>query len=188
LYIQADLQYHIYKRFDQSILRAVECAVETASGWGAHKSMGGMAWTTYKATCRRGGAYTGAAGPRDFNAELLEPIPRHLATGWERVFQNRVPVILKEFAKVSRKLLDAFHRVVVNRAKGWDANGTGIVILAKQIAAHCRTLNDVPTNINATITELQRDANRDFAPVVGKAMNDAYQTCVLERGKSPYLI
>lgn len=147
--------------------------------------MGGMFWTTYKATCRRGGAYAGAAGPHDFNAELLEPISRHLATGWERVFQNRIPVILGEFAKLSSKLLDVFHKEVADRAKGRDANGTGIGILAKQIAGHCRTLNDVPKNVNATITELQRDASREFAPVIVKAMNDAYQTCVLERGKPP---
>lgn len=184
-YIRADLTDHIYKRFNQSVPRAIEHAVDTASGWGAHKSMGGMFWTTYKATCRRGGAYKGAAGPHDFNAELLEPISRHLVTGWERVFRNRVPVILEEFAKESCKLLNVFHQEVVDRAKERDANGTGLGMLAKQIAAHCRTLNGVPKNIGATITELQRDASREFTPVIGAAMNDAYEACVLERGKSP---
>ncbi|KXH59773.1 hypothetical protein CSAL01_06422 [Colletotrichum salicis] len=80
------LSESIYDYFDLSIPMAASAASPMASGWGAHRSEGGMFWATYKATCRRAGVYTGAFGPRDFNAELLEPISRQLASGWERAF------------------------------------------------------------------------------------------------------
>jgi len=75
-----------------------------------------MLWGTYKATCRRNGTFSGASGPRDFNQELLEPVSRQVATGWERAFQRRVPGILTGFGDSSRRLLTGFHEAAVARA------------------------------------------------------------------------
>lgn len=79
--VKQSLDEHIFECFNSAIPKAIRDAVNTASGWGAHKSMGGMYWATYKATVRRQGVYSGASGPRDFNQELFDPISRDLATG-----------------------------------------------------------------------------------------------------------
>lgn len=79
--VKQSLNEHIVEAFNTSIPKAVRDAVNTASGWGAHRTMGGLYWATYKATVRRQGVYSGASGPRDFNQELFEPISKDLATG-----------------------------------------------------------------------------------------------------------
>lgn len=76
----------IHSTFNQSIPAAIEAAVPTASSWGACPSEGGLVWSTYKATVRREGEFSGASGPRDFNADLFKPISVRLASGWERAF------------------------------------------------------------------------------------------------------
>ncbi|KAF4889455.1 Nuclear GTPase SLIP-GC [Colletotrichum fructicola] len=93
--IKEALAESIYDYFDLTIPSVSAAAVPTATSWGAHRSEGGMFWATYKATCCRSGVYAGASGPRDFNAELFEPISKQLATGWERAFQRRLPQALK---------------------------------------------------------------------------------------------
>ncbi|KAG9737576.1 hypothetical protein KCU73_g9964, partial [Aureobasidium melanogenum] len=47
---------------------------------------GGLYWATYKAVVRRQGVFTGSGGLSDFNAQLTEPIYKHLANGWEKAF------------------------------------------------------------------------------------------------------
>lgn len=145
-------------------------------------SMGGLCWSTYKATVRRNGAYRGSAGDRDFNAELFEPISRYLATGWERAFQRRLPAILSEFATVSEGHLEAFYQAALQRSRERFANGAKSFLLTSKISTHKHTLKDLPDRIISTITELQREASRESVPVILKAMTDAYEVCTAERG------
>jgi hypothetical protein len=79
--VKDSLNEHVFQTFNATIPQAVNAAANTASGWGAHRSVGGMYWATYKATVRRNGVYSGASGPRDFNSELFDPVSRNLATG-----------------------------------------------------------------------------------------------------------
>lgn len=181
--VQLALHRHIYESFNQSIPLAISSAVDTAAGWGAHRSMGGLFWATYKATVRRYGVYCGASGPRDFNAELFEPISRHLATHWERAFQRGLPAILTEFAAECRRLLTEFHDAAINRSGVHHANVVGVNMLLGQMAAHCRTVDDIPNKINAIVIEIQREASREFTPVICEAMTSAYDICTAERGK-----
>ena len=200
--LHQSLEEHVYQAFDALIPQAVSSAVGTAEGWGAHKSLGGMYWyfasmscfthpphtnkytrATYKATVRRNGVFSGASGPRDFNAELFDPISRNLATGWERAFQRRMPAILSSFATKSKKLLSDFHQAARARAIQRHTNISGLYTLGNQILAHIRTLEDLPAMLRGTITELHRDASRAFTPVIMEAMMYAYEACTGERGK-----
>jgi len=180
--IQLSLQEHIFECANQAIPTAINAAVETASRWGAHRSQGGLCWSTYKATCRRNGVFNGTAGHRDFNEELFEPVSRQIATGWERAFQRRVPGILACFAAKSRNLLNGFHTAAVARAKERRTNVAGMTVLVNQTRAYSQTLADIPTQLTATITELQREASRAFTPLIGEAMTQAYEICTEERG------
>ena len=181
--IHTSLNEHIYETFNQTIPLAVNSAVDTASGWGAHRSQGGLYWATYKATVRRDGVFSGASGSRDFNAELFDPILRNLATGWERAFQRRLPATLRAFTTKTKKLLEGFHQAALQRAQDRHTNVAGVSMLANQIAAHSRALADLPTTLQATITDLQREASRQFTPVICEAMRNAYATCTNLSGK-----
>ncbi|KAI1117954.1 hypothetical protein F5Y14DRAFT_400633 [Nemania sp. NC0429] len=184
--MQKSLEEHIFENIDASIPSAVIAAPDTAYSWGAHRSEGGLFWATYKATVRRQGVYSGASGPRDFNQELFDPVSRNLATGWERAFQRRIPGILNEFAtKASVKLRD-FHQSVKSRAEQRHTNPAGLVILSNQIMAHMRTLQALPATLCAKITDAQREASRQFTPVICNAMMDAYTECTNESGPGSY--
>ncbi|RYP00448.1 hypothetical protein DL763_000800 [Monosporascus cannonballus] len=180
------LEEHIYEAFNALIPQAVNNAVGTAEGWGAHRSQGGLYWSTYKATVRRSGVWAGAAGMRDFNAELFDPISRNLATNWERAFQRRLPGILDGFARKARLLLNNFHEAARARAVQRHTNAGALWTLGNQILAHIRTLQDLPNMLRATITDLQRDASREFTPVIMDSMMDAYQACTAESGPGQY--
>ncbi|KAK1593767.1 Dynamin family-domain-containing protein [Colletotrichum navitas] len=184
--IKDALSESIYDFFDQSIPAASDAAVPTASGWGAHRSEGGMFWATYKATCRRAGVYTGASGPRDFNAELFEPISRQLATGWERAFQRRLPRALESFAISARLLLEDFHRNAVSGSLERGNNHAGINMLSNQLRAHTARLKEIPVMIKTVVQELQREASRGFHPVIEQEMQPAYNICVAESGPGSY--
>jgi hypothetical protein len=143
-------------------------------------------WATYKATVRRQGVYSGASGPRDFNQDLFDPISRNLATGWERAFQRRLPTILESFAKDTAVRLQRFHQAAKARAEQRHTNITGLVTLSNQILAHMRTVQGIPITIRSKVTELQREANRQFTPVICDAMMKAYTICTDEHGPGSY--
>jgi hypothetical protein len=175
---------NIFESFDRYIPMAVDAAVPTATQWGAPIAEGGLRWATYKATCRRNGVFTGSSGPRDFNAELFDPISRHLAGGWERAFQRRLPAALDNFLRVTRACLEKFHREAIERARERGTHYTGLGMLAQQLVAHSQRITDVRATVLGIAQELQRDANRAFTPVIQDEMVPAYEGCVAERGMS----
>ncbi|KAK8038081.1 hypothetical protein PG994_014848 [Apiospora phragmitis] len=178
------LRDQIFKSFETSIPLAIERAVTTASGWGAHRNMGGLLWATYKATVRRQGVYAGAAGPRDFNRELFEPISRSLASGWERAFQRRLPSILRELTKKLSQKLDDFHQTMLQRAQ--QSQMSALLNVGHQVAAVNQVLKGWPAHLQAEITQLQREASRAFTPVICQAMSEAYRICTEASGPGSF--
>ncbi|KAF9881435.1 tat pathway signal sequence [Colletotrichum karsti] len=176
----------IYDHFDRTIPSAADAAVPTASSWGAPRSMGGMFWATYKATCRRAGVYSGASGPRDFNAELFEPISKQLATGWEKAFQRHLPRALEGFSMSARLVLENFHRAAVATSQQRGTNFAGINMLSQQLRTHITRLKEIPGLLRTTIQDLQREASRGFHPIITEDMQPAYDICVEERGSGSY--
>lgn len=177
---------NIFENFDKYIPAAVEAALPTATQWGAHRSTGGLLWATYKATCRRNGVFSGSSGTRDFNEELFSPISKHLANGWERAFQRRLPVGLDSFLRAVKACLEKFHRDATERARDRGTQYAGLNMLTQQLQGHSQRLADVRGSILGLAQELQREASRSFTPVVQEEMIPAYEGCVAERGMSPY--
>ncbi|KAK3491869.1 hypothetical protein B0T13DRAFT_518836 [Neurospora crassa] len=176
------LAENIYEIFEKYLPVAADRALPTATGWGAHRDAGGLLWSTYRATCRRNGVFSGASGPRDFNAELIEPIHTPLSTTWERTFQRRLPGVLVNFAKSTKLLLETFHREATIRTQQRANNYHGINMLYQQLQAHCQKISELPDALNAIVQEQQRDVNRSFAPTIQTQMERAYQACAEERG------
>ena len=68
--IKETMSENIFENYDTAINAAANAALPTSQGWGAHKSLGGLYWATYKAVVRRQGVFTGKGGLSDFNAQL----------------------------------------------------------------------------------------------------------------------
>ncbi|GAP92026.2 putative tat pathway signal sequence [Rosellinia necatrix] len=184
--IRDSLAEQIFENIDNSIPSAIDAAPDTAYSWGRPRAEGGMFWATYKATVRRYGVYSGASGPRDFNSELFQPISRGLATNWERAFQRRLPTVLEGFARDAASHLQQFHQTAKARAEQRYTNPASLLTLSNQILSHIRTIKAIPTTINGTITETQREANREFTPVICHMMTTAYDICTNESGPGSY--
>ncbi|KAI0402774.1 hypothetical protein F4802DRAFT_574370 [Xylaria palmicola] len=184
--INETLETQVFENIEASMPSAVEAAPNTAYSWGAPRSEGGLFWATYKATVRRQGVYSGASGPRDFNQELFDPISRNLATGWERAFQRRLPAILTNFAKEATVKLKEFHEAAKARAEQRRTSAASLLTLSTQILAQMRTIQALPGTVSAKVTEAQREANREFTPVICEAMTRAYTICTNEYGAGSY--
>lgn len=63
--------------------------MDTVARWGSHTRDGGYYWSTYKATCRRDGHYTGGRrGEVAFNGDLARPIFDLISTTWDQLFNT----------------------------------------------------------------------------------------------------
>jgi hypothetical protein len=144
-------------------------------------------WVTYKAIVRRDGIYhSSSAGHRDFNADLVNPIVKKLATGWERAFQNRLPKAFDAFIKDSGKLLHSFHQAVEERARMNSVGLANLAALKTQIYTYEQLFADLNQVLITKMTELQREANRDFTPTIANIMHTVYDICANENGAGSY--
>ncbi|KAK3723591.1 hypothetical protein LTR37_001843 [Vermiconidia calcicola] len=180
------LDDQLFDKFVPAADAAVAAATPTSDSWGAPKAAGGLHWGTYRATVRRSGVFTGASGARDFNAALTEPIYKHLATVWEKMFQRRIPHILQSFTKAGTDLLKKFHAVVEARCREKGHGVSRIGLLGNQLTAYQAIFNDLSQAMVGQINESQREINREFTPVITAMMEQAYQQCSDERGTGSF--
>jgi hypothetical protein len=183
------LSENIYEKFDKVIEAAVDEANVTAAKWGApvnreNRNAGGYFWSTYKAICRRDGVYSNAQGLHDFNLQLTEPIIKQLGSDWEKAFARRLPHVLQSFTKSTKGLLQSFHQDVQSRAVKSGTGIAGLAMLGQQLQNYERIFQDLTSQMVNVIGERQRDANREFTPVIAARLLSAYQYCVAESGTS----
>lgn len=184
--MQSEMKSQIFDRRPELVNQAIQTAPTTAHAWG-HKDQGGLAWSSYKAVVRRDGVYRSAvAGHCDFNADLLDPIKKKLATGWERVFQTRLPKAVDTYIDNSSTLLHGFHEAIEERAKTNSVSLAGLSILKTQICNYTQLFKDLGATLFTQMNELQRNANRDFTPCITNIMHTAYSVCTEESGPGSY--
>ncbi|KAG9930480.1 hypothetical protein KCU86_g8172, partial [Aureobasidium melanogenum] len=183
--IKETLNENIFENYGTAINAAANAALPTSQGWGAHRSEGGLYWATYKAVVRRQGVFTGSGGLSDFNAQLTEPIYRHLANGWEKAFQSRLPHILKACAKGFSNDLRAFHKAIEVQSFSHGGNPR-LGLLSQQLSNYEAVFNDLGSKTTELINERQRDINREFTPNVCNAMLVVYNICTAEAGPGQY--
>ncbi|KAF2710956.1 hypothetical protein K504DRAFT_489918 [Pleomassaria siparia CBS 279.74] len=178
----------IFDKYPELIREATDAAPAVTRSWGAHKSEGGLVYPTYKAVVRRDGVYQSATfGLQDFNAQLIDPITKRLATGWERTFQNRLPKTFQVYTQDSSKVLHHFHKSIEERAQ---QNGVGLAslsLLQNQIVTYEQQFGALNTSLASQMNELQRDANREFTPTIVAIMHEVYERCADERGQGSYM-
>lgn len=184
--MRSEMKSQIFDKCPELINEAIETAPATAHSWG-QKDQGGLAWSSYKAVVRREGVYhSTAAGHRDFNSDLVNPIRKRLATSWERAFQTRLPKAFDAYIANSSKLLHKFHEAIEERARSNGVSLANLSILKTQICNYEQLFGDLGVTLGTQMNELQRDANRDFTPSIAKIMHEAYEVCTEERGPGSY--
>ncbi|KAI7481324.1 hypothetical protein KC351_g6460 [Hortaea werneckii] len=184
---EATLREQVFDKFVPAVDSAEANALGIADGWGAHRNDGGLHFMTYRATVRRSGVYQGAAGLRDFNQELIQPVYKQLASAWEKAFQRRLPHILQSFTKAGSAMLKKFHTAVADRCRQQGQSIARIGMLKTQLGAYDAIIKDMANNMIRQINDGQRDINREFTPVISQAMSPAYDVTSAESGPGCYM-
>ncbi len=86
------------------------------------------------------------------------------------------------FTREAGKLLRDFHADDNARASKVGAGVAGLRMLQQQLEVYDNILKDLTTTIKETINTTQKDINREFTPVIERAMAAAYDACVAEAG------
>lgn len=167
-------------------------AIATAQQWGApvnrgNRALGGLYWATYKAICRRDGVYANAQGPHEWNVQLAEPMIKILSPGWEKMFTRRTPMVMASFVKMAASLIKNFHRDIDTRARKIGLGIAGLHALKQQLFVYENILNDVSREATETINSRQKEINREFVPIIQRAMAEGYTRTLDETGPGCYV-
>ncbi|TLS29371.1 hypothetical protein PpBr36_00947 [Pyricularia pennisetigena] len=176
----------IIPALDAKISVATSAAVDVCRGWGAPRDEGGLHWGTLRATLKRKGAFNGAAGQRNFNLELLEPIMSHLASAWEETFQRRIPIAIRTLVASVQRALQAFHANVTT-ANNLPVPAQDIAILARRLCGYLEKVSAIQVALDQEITEAQREANRQLEPAIIDRMSLGYRLALEERGTGSHM-
>ncbi|THZ84664.1 hypothetical protein D6C84_03900 [Aureobasidium pullulans] len=183
--IREAMNENVFENCNTAINAANNTALPISQGWGAHKSQGGLPWSTYKAVVRRQGVWTGSLGLSDFNAQLTEPVYKTLGNGWEKAFHRRLPQILKACSKGFANDLRAFHTTIEKHSFSHGGNPR-LGLLAQQLTNYEAVFSDLANRMVDLINERQRDINREFTPNVCNSMLTIYNTCAAEVGSGQF--
>ena len=86
------------------------------------------------------------------------------------------------FTREASKLLTEFHGDVNSRASKVGAGVAGLHMLHQQLTVYENIIKDLANTIKGNINTTQKDINREFTPVIERAMTAAYDACVAEAG------
>ena len=189
--LKNEVENNIFDKYDTAIANAINESTETCTKWGRpvnreDRAAGGLYWGTYKAICRRNGVYTNPQGPHDWNTALSDPMLKAIAGGWERTFSRRSPAALAAFARNAHNLLKALHHEINERALKVGLALPGLDTLRMQLETYEHTFKDLATATIEVINTQQKDINREFVPVIGRAMVAGYDACANESGNTSH--
>ena len=105
-----------------------------------------------------------------------------LMSGWERTFQRHLPRVLQEFVNAVTSINRQFHTAVAESALQAGISLAVIATLAQQLDTYRISFQNLAAQISARIIEQQKQANREFAPIITLALKPAYDYCTNDSG------
>jgi hypothetical protein len=102
---------------------------------------------------------------------------KQLGNDWEKAFARRLPTVLQSFQRSTKSLLQSFHNEVEARAMKTGSGLAGLAMLGQQLQNYEAIFQDLTAQMIHIINERQRDANREFTPVIAQHLALAYRYC-----------
>ncbi|KAH6636266.1 hypothetical protein F5144DRAFT_645099 [Chaetomium tenue] len=168
---------YISRKFDFAAREASEAAIPTVNSWISHRTNGGLAYETFRATCVRDGAFKKRS--LDFNAALADPMTKRFPRAWEYVFSVALPQNSDTLAEALGKSLRSFRLRMDKRPELKKAPSFDLVTRqAENLEIHLKDIMEIKDMVRTG----QKQANRLFIPAIGSAMAGAYMHCVGQRG------
>lgn len=185
--VQQEFEENLYDKFPAAINASINEANEVQARWGAAinretRSLGGLYWSTYKATVRRDGIWSN----HNFNRDLIEPTIKQVTPGWEKVFSRRLPQVFSSFANNIFDILQAYHSEIETRAVNSGLNVATFQMLKQQLTTYREIAKDAGNIAKDFINTRQKDVNREFVPKITEAMLPAYANTTAEVGPGQY--
>jgi hypothetical protein len=172
--MREETKQNVADKLPEITKNAATAARGICDAWGKN----GMCWSTYSAVIRRFGVFRSpSAGLCDFNADLVEPIMKHLVHGWERLFRTSLPTACSAWVAETGQLLRFFHRSIVQQARVDGTCLTRLPVLEQQITTYERLFQSYVAQLLEQMKQLQREANRSLTPAVANSMRSAYTSC-----------
>lgn len=113
---------------------------------------------------------------------LLKPLLKEMSLIYHRTFSRRIPLALMTFTRNTSNKLKGFHEDVNVRAQKTGAGLSRLHMLRQQLDVYENIFKDLANMVRDNINKIQREINREFTPVIERAMSDAYVACVNECG------
>ncbi|KAF4817083.1 Nuclear GTPase SLIP-GC [Colletotrichum siamense] len=177
----------VLKRLPKAASKGSAAAVAMAKSWSASPDAGGLRFPTYRATCRRRGVFKGAAGPRDFNEDLLKAMKNIYAQSWDQSFNKRFPELLDNLALTCDRMIGAFQARMKGRRFLTDNTNLVQSILTKHVAAMKETQIHIAKQHKQFAQDHQRGANRMLYPAIEGALRGTYGYCAQVKGGGAFI-
>ncbi len=94
--------------------------------------------------------------------------------------------MLSSFSKQAKDLLTAFHQEIELRSTKKGGGSVGIALLHQQLKNYETIFAALAQQMTELINGLQREANRQFTPVIAKNLSAAYDWCAAESGPGQF--
>ncbi|KAI4206429.1 MAG: hypothetical protein LQ348_000989 [Seirophora lacunosa] len=181
--VQQALGKLIFHKNMSAVQAAIADADEIVSHWAKpvnkeDRARGGYHWSTYQAICRRDGVLR----TDDWNNALAEPMMKKIAPGWEKVFSQRIPSMLKRYACRAFQVLNECHDKIVRDARAVPIGEAGLKMLQGLVRGYCTVFETHAIDVQKSFKSAQRKFNRKFVPVIQEYLHPAYVACAKERG------
>lgn len=99
---------------------------------------------------------------------------------------RRIPGALSSLVTAFDQLVRTFHNDVEKRALRNGGNVGRLLMLKHGLANYREIVADATNKTKQEIAGKQRDINREFVPVIARAMVPAYDYCTEERGSGSF--
>ena len=93
-----------------------------------------------------------------------------------------MPRVLLSFTRSSKTLLTAFHKDVEARSVKAGVGSAGVQLLGQQLRNYEQIFVTLSGAMMDVVNNLQREANREFTPVIARNLSTAYDWCTAESG------
>ncbi|KXJ94500.1 hypothetical protein Micbo1qcDRAFT_221032 [Microdochium bolleyi] len=167
--------------------KSSEDAIRAADMWPRKEgNQDGLPWCSYKAICRRSGAFKNAKGFHDFNEDLVAPLKRRLTRNWDKMFGGDIPKALTKFLKSTTESQQSFHDRMREEIEPGVTPST-LRALDSQLSARTKQSDFKAKALTDSATELRKETNRHFTPAIKLAMEDTYDSIMEENGAGSFV-